>query len=431
MRISFDIAPAVSIPKHLRGAYGALRILLWAAFAALLAYGAVKILFPNEYGYFDFTQYYGPDNTLILPRLSDGEITRGPVPEVESMIFNAIARGEFEELSFAIRAEEGDPAGTLEMVRTYRAMLFPEGDPAVLPDGTLAANDGEFYFVSDEALREIPEPLLDTFGFSRGKFLEISDRETALHGRGEPIGVDEYWTGGALFTDGEEFFQIREGRLDPFVSERAYLSRHRRQDARILDPRRDVPVADILKPIGFLDGTLLSYGGGVYAVEGEFVRPIDSPESFLAKGYAWEDVVEATEEEFSAYERGDIYGIERSHSSGTVFVDEDSNRHFLIDNGVRREIFGEHILDAYESIPAIPASADPERLECDIAPGRWGWYGCKRDIAGFGSGAEYQFFFTPKEDTELKEMKTVLVRGASWESFRTFLSDAKNRLLRK
>jgi len=424
-----DFTPHVRIERQCLRLYRMLRVLLWVAFAVFITYAFVKVVFPNHYGYFDFTQYYGSENTIYNPRLESGEITRGPVDAQGGMIFNVIARGEFERVQWSVRPENTEKVagGTLSMIRTYRAMLYEMGDPVELRDGSLVSFDSRYFLVSDGKLREIIPGDLEGLGFTAEQFTVIHEEEYLLHEEGKPVGGDEYWTEKGLFTDGEGLYlQVREGRLDEFSSERSYLSQYRKEDARIMN--RVLPDQDIVKTIGFSDGMLIGYGDGVFATEGEFIRPIDSPESFLSKGYEWDMVVPVTKEEFSAYERGDIYTLQRPHVNGAVFRDDETGQMFLVEEGVRREIVGDHIQRQYEAVPAVTADADPEVVTCRVERKVIGGYGCKMEVEGVGSSSEYQFQYQPTDDLILEEMKIMLVRGKDMESFRVFMAEVRSRI---
>ena len=317
----FDIARGMSIPQKYEKWYIGGRIFIYALFFAFLGYAVVKVMFPNHYSYFDFGQYHARGNTLIEPRLENGEITRGPIEKGQSLVFNTVARGEFQEVRWLVRKTSSSQnlEGFLQMERVYRAMLYPEGEPVKFRNGTLLSYDGKYYIISESKLRNIPENLLAPLLFtSPEQFMEITEEEFSLHTLGDPVGVDEYWIEGGLYRRDDEVYQFREGEFYRFISEDAFRSWYRDEDAR----ETDEPVGDLetMKTLGFAPGVLIEYKNGVYAIEGEFVRPIDSPESFLSKGYEWEDIIQVEAEEFSAYTRGDIYSLQRPHINGTVFL---------------------------------------------------------------------------------------------------------------
>jgi hypothetical protein len=428
----FDIAKEVEIPQKQQMWYVIGRISVYALFLVFLGYAFVKVVFPSHYSYFDFGQYHARGNTLIEPRLENGDITRGPVKAGQSLVFNTVARGEFQKVEWLVRKTRESQAldGTLEMKRSYRAMLYPEGEPVIFREGTLLFYDGKYYIISQKTIRNIPENLLAPLRFtSPEQFMEIAEEEFVLHTLGEPVEADEYWIEGGLYRRDDEVYQLRGGELYRFISEDAFRSWYRDEDAR----ETDEAVGDLetMKSIGFAPGVLIEYKNGVYAIEGEFIRPIDSPESFLSKGYDWEDIIRVESEEFSAYTQGDIYTLQRPHINGTVFYDEEKEEYYLVDNQTRRPIRGEHIQSQYKNIPEISVNFDSSLVECQLEKKFNRKYQCIIDIAGVGSGAEYQFTFTPSQDVILEEMDLILIRGINTESLGIFLTDVKNRLVKR
>jgi len=428
----YDFTKEIEISKKDQKWYILGRFVLYLLFLVFVAYAFVKIVFPNHYGYFDFTQYYGAENTLLAPRLSNGEITRGPIPQEEVLIFNTVARGEFEKFRWVGKKAKASPelSGEMTLVQAYRAMLYPEGSSVLLREGSLVSYDGVSYIVSREKLRAIPSAYFSQLGFSQEQFTPLSEEEFLLHEKGDDVGEDEYWIEGSLFRIDDDFYQVREGRIDSFVSARAYLSQYQEKDARMLN--RIAPDSDISQSIGFSSGMLLGYEDGVYVSEGAFLRPITSPEAFLSKGYEWDWVIPITQEEFSAYDRGEIYTEQRPHSSGTLFYDKERNLYFIIDSDKKRMLKGDVIQDQYQSVSKIQVDSEPQGTSCVIQKSLWGTFTCEGTLyRNTGSGAEYQFSYTPKSDVSIEEMKTLLIRGVNESSFRVFLTDVRSRILRR
>lgn len=81
----------------------------------------------------------------------------------------------------------------------------------------------------------------------------------------------------------------------------------------------------------FVDGTLVSNGNSIYVISGTQVFPIDSPETFMALGYRWEDVVPIDSDQFSNYTKGDLLTIYSAHPDGTVFQTEDGRLYVIKD----------------------------------------------------------------------------------------------------
>jgi len=82
----------------------------------------------------------------------------------------------------------------------------------------------------------------------------------------------------------------------------------------------------------FGDGSLVSYGNSIYVVNNNQVMPIDSSETFLALGYAWENVLSIDADLFSAYTKGSLLTLYSAHPNGTVFQ-TDTDKKYIIRNG--------------------------------------------------------------------------------------------------
>lgn len=330
----------------------------------------VKTVFPNGGGYFDFRSYGSGKNTIADPRLADGTaVAKGALKKGETMRMNVSSSGDFStaEIVFHGNAEDADRIGEMTVVRAYRAYVYPEGDAvSCARSETIASTD-------------------------------------------------------------EGFFALRDGEWIPFVSDRAFHSRFRDEDATVITSEQfsRYPVSE--SRIGFLDGTVVSYGDSAYVVEGETLRPIDSIDTFLSKGYAWSDVVAMTGEEFGMYTRGKLYTKREPHPNGTVFSEEGTGKLFLIDGGKKREIPAT-CASRFASIRAIPASV-ADLGSCTMRRG-WFSFGCSVDWknAQRGTGAEYELTYAAKSGVTLRDAEVVFTREKNAHNFGLFLTDIVDKL---
>lgn len=415
--------------------------LLWTlriVFALLFLVGIVwvlmKTIFPNGGGFFDFTSYGSGKNTLADPRYNDeSPIEKGILNEGDLMTVNASALGDFLEakISFEGRDIPSGELGTLSLLQSYRAYFYPLGDPVVCPrEGSLLATKvGAYMIVSGGALRPFLSEAdvvrrgyqLEQFAIFQNKFLIGCPRE-------EPIVVPEERVEGMIVRNDEGFFQFQSGEWVSFISESAFHSRYRDSDTLFISQEdfSNTPVGE--KSIGYLDGVLVSYGESVYAVEGETLRPIDSEDTFISKGYRWEDIIPLNGEEFGMYTRGKLYTKRQPHPNGTLFLDEMGEDIYLVENGKKRKIISPEIQLQFS--PVHPIQGGIANLgECNVIAEIFS-FGCvvrwtEKDL---GVGAEYQISYKADSAVQLTSMRVDFFREKNMRNAQIFMRDTLGKL---
>lgn len=423
-----------NLSREARRWYFAGRVLLYAFFIAFVGWILVKTIFPDGGGEYDFAIYGANKNTLSDPVFSDGSAAEdGTARAGQAMIFGASAHGDFSRADvefFGDFSQESESIGTLSLVRAYQAYLYPEGDPIVCPrDGSLVKVDGEYGMASGGQLRFFASVSdAERAGYELRQFQEFSADAVSACRRGEALAESEDALQDMITTVDGQYFQFIDGEWHAFASERAFLSRYRKEDA--LPIAQEVfdryPIAE--EKVGFLSGMLVSYGESVYVVEGDTLRGVADPETFVTKGYAWEDVLPLTDEEFGAYVIGDYYSRKRTHASGTVFVAEGSGEMFVVDGGTKRRIANAQLEAQYGAVHAI--SANVTELGTCVFRGAWSSQRCEIawDGKAGGIGSEYRFQFKADENVKLSEMRAAFVREKSRANFNSFAAEILARL---
>ncbi len=105
------------------------------------------------------------------------------------------------------------------------------------------------------------------------------------------------------------------------------------------------------------DGSLVSYGGTIYAISGNQILPVDSPETFLALGYDWETVIPVDGGLYSSYEKGPALAIHSAHPDGTVFL-SDSQAYYLVKDGRKYPL-----AENFQHLPVVPVLVSERSLE--------------------------------------------------------------------
>ncbi|NCU41310.1 MAG: hypothetical protein EOM19_01130 [Candidatus Moranbacteria bacterium] len=426
----FDFTPDIKISKKYRKWYSFGRLFLYGGFFLFGTFVFSKIVFPDHYDFFDFEQYYGKNNTVINPRLEDGENVLEKLSPNEKMIFNVVVRGDFDSLLWEIKTKnttllEGD----LFVTRAYRAMLYPQGEKIGFREGSLLRYKERLFIILKGMIYEIDQNTREALSFDTNNFMEITQEEFSLYKEVSFLPSDTFWIEGSLFsTEDGEYYQVEGGALHSFVSENAYLASYRKEDARFLPKERVNIPREEQKKKGFPDGTLLSYKDGVFIVEEGFLRGVDTAETFLSKGYDWDMLFPVTEEEVSPYEISGLFSLRSPHVQGTVFSDKENNISYFVDKGKLREIVGEHIAKQYQSGGRVFVDFQVEKKTCSLSKVGKKKYECFLPLGSKEEGFEYEFTFVPKNETSLKEMGVTFSMKKNWDHTKLFLSDIKNRL---
>ncbi len=429
-----DFTPTIILDAKWKRFYLFGRIFLILLFLATIIFLTLNIVFPNTKFYFNFRNYSSSKNTISAPRYeNEMPAKNGVTNEKEPIIFNATAFGSFSKVSIALKpAPNSDQnfSGIISVLHSYRAFLYAEDAPIGWRDGSLLRANKEYYLVSEKKLRKFSSfEDISPSGFSLEQFHPVSETIIQQFPAGENIDakkIKEKLPEGLIIKIEKNYYQLSGEELVPFVSQRAYLSRFRPEDALEKTAEIFQKYKISKKRIGFLDGTVLSYGESVYVAEGNNLRPIDSPETFLAKGYIWEDVIPLTGEEFGIYARGQLYTYKQPHPNGTVFEDKNNGRFFLIDNGKRKEILPE-VLYQFKFIRPIPTETAIWG-ECELKNNRCAieWNGEEKD-----SSAEYQFTYYPSAPETIGEIKIKFIRDINSKNWLNFLKETKQKFLNK
>lgn len=428
--MSLEIAPHIVIPPGYRIVYRVGRFVLYSIFLFLSGLLFMKVVFPDIYATFDFSRYDHPKNSIIEPKIRESQEQSDGILQKNQVLIGAItAEGDFKNIYADFSSlDEREIQGEFSLVRMYRAMTYPDGPSAIFFDGTLLLYENNHYIISKELARFIPKDTLEALDFSEEQFLPVGKEEFLLHPLGDPIQKDEYWIEGSLFFRDGTYYQITEGRADYFVSKNAFLSKY--DEKYVRRTNRDFPDHEISEVVGFADGVLMDYQGGVYVSSEGKARPIDSPQSFLSKGYTWEDVIPVTEEEFLAYAQGETYNARRVHVDGTVFVDTTSEETFFVENGKKRRISGDNIYSQFKNLPLVVIDAHPETVRCIVQEDVIG-YGCVLQAPHDGRGVEYQFSFIPSSNGALSSMSLVFDKEINKENLSMFLSNLRSRIMKR
>lgn len=355
-------------------------------------------------------------------------------------IFSAYSKDNFSLANFRITTAKNQPDLTSKKIslrKTYSAFAYPLSEKkAIFPDRTLLKNSDQFFLVSGGKLRKFSsQKILAFLGYLENNFQEVSMEEISYLEKGEEITDTKNYPNNSLFLINDTYYEFSNNILHSFASEKTFFSHCEKNQAILKDEEfLEKYSVDHDNPIGFANGTLLSFDIGVFLVEDGKVIPFNNPETFLTLGYNWNDIIPANEEEIGLYQRDKVFSISRPHPSGTVFLDQDNGQYYLISGKNKHEIQGENIQRVYLKRKPILANGKSLNfnLSCTLEKKLWPFnsYGCQLPVADLAKifGKDYQFKINPSGNLDISQVNIIFSREINWLNMRDILSDIKQRL---
>lgn len=401
------------------------RYLLFAVLLVAILFLALNFLFPSERFYLDATDPGRKSNTIA-----------GLEKKENYTQFYATTQGSFSEVRINIESEEKFPENPEVKVRNgYRAFFYPEGDPMGWRNGTLLQSNGKYFIVSDGKLREFSsESVLANLGFQKDSFRNIPKADLQYNFEGEKI-IQNY----PEFTNfkiEEIYYQLRNEKLHPFISEKAFLTQYTKNSA--IEKQADFfkEYEESEKFLGFIDGTLLTFGGSVFLISEDKIYPIDDPVTFELSGYGWNDLLPATSEEMSIYEKQDTFDINAVHPEGTVIFAKDNKKYYYIQDKTKREIPTKNIKENYSNGSIITAEEKSLNMKenCNLSDSALSYgynYNCEIFIDELDdlAGKDWQFKLSPQ--VNMDEIHLTFSRKINTYNFLDALGDVKNNIMLK
>jgi hypothetical protein len=362
----WDFTPEIILEDREQKIYRVLRpaFFVLALFAGL--YVATLILFPSQYFTFDFLNPNSTKNTLLSPRTENGsQLDHGRFPEQKSVIFSAPVTEKYSSaiISFTLSPKSAPfSAGKVSLKKAYQAFFYPEGEPLGLKNAS-------------------------------------------------------------LFEVGDNKYLLDEGVLRPFLSDEAYLSQFDQSQLISKDVSflKTYPVSE--QKIGFADGTLISSPDSIFIVNDGKILPIDSTLTFLANGFHWEDVIRASSDELSFYEKGKLFTLNTPHPNGIVFFATDEKRWFMVKDGQKLPLPSEKIMRSWTK--QIPVDVTLQSLDitsgCELQKNIWPLrtYSCRIDLTNLQNlpGKDFQFETIAASEIKVDSISAQFIRDMNYDNF--------------
>jgi DNA mismatch repair ATPase MutL len=415
-----------------RKRYNVLRILLLCIFLFIIANLVYVVLFPSlTFNYF-FRLENALKNTVSSPRSSNqNSIAEGKTAD-KKLLFDTALTGNFSDatINFTLEKDSAKPeSAKLKVRRSYQAFFYPLGNPIGFKEGTLLT-DGEGYFQISDGVRRPFTSLqaAQNLGFTKSMFVSVTQEELQLNPGGEMI---TNYANGTLFKIGNEFYQLNNETLYQFVSNNAFLSRYEDNQAIVKDANFLNNFNLSQDQLGFADGTIVSLGNSIFILSEGRSYPVDTPETFQALGYSWEDVIPASSEEVGIYKKQKVMTQATPHVSGTIFLDQKDDKYYIVRNNQKLPLIGNRLIQNYlHSHPIIADSRGLEKVStCDLKKNTLVLrsYSCDIALENLSDlkGNDYQFAADFDTNIRIEQLDVMFHTAPKLENARQTLSQIK------
>lgn len=226
----------------------------------------------------------GPGGAVFV--IKNGQRRYIPSP----LIFEA--RYRWESL---INVSEGD-------LNTY-----PQGENEFYPDGLLISSATGVYMMQNNVRQPITSPeIFESYGLNWGQVRRATDFELSIIPVSGAFNTVKTYREGSLVGahSGAIYRVANDGTLRYISSPNIFNSQGFSWQSVVRLPDRVVNQYNRAGRIGFVNGALISYNGGVYLIENGLKRPIPSPAVFNARGFRWNNVIAVSEDEFNSNTMG-------------------------------------------------------------------------------------------------------------------------------
>ncbi|MCX6761331.1 MAG: hypothetical protein NTY33_00580 [Candidatus Moranbacteria bacterium] len=424
-----DLTKEIKLDEKNSRRYRRLQAFFYAFCFVAATYVAYFIFFPTQEFNFSFLMLTSNKGNALNPRDVKGTlITDGKFPTGQHAYFDASLVGSFSKikLSFTPNRQSLSPENShIDLRKSYRAFLYPEGQPIGFKDGTLIKNQNGSYLVSDGKLRKFASSTIaDALGFPKEAFLAIdSDADLKYNPSGDDITDTKNYPADSIFKINENYYLLAtDGALEKFISAGAFHSQY--DESLVISKTADFlnsyPVAK--DPLGFADGSLVSYGSSAYIVSKNKIYPIGDPDIFVNQGYSWDDIITISGDEFSLYAKEKLFTLTSIHPDGTIFLTSDSHRWYQIENGQKHELPSQAIAQSW--LKKNPISVSAKSLEilgsCDLKKEFFGNYFCliPLDDTKDSAGKYYEFTLAPKDNLKIDNLNLLYEKNMTMQNLK-------------
>ncbi|MDD5396429.1 MAG: hypothetical protein PHW24_00015 [Candidatus Moranbacteria bacterium] len=437
----FDLTKQIRLSTELQKKYQLARAVLHVVFVVSALFIAYRILFPIIPMDFSIANPSSNKNTLVFPRLGQaGEFPKkGLLPKGSSLFFNANPTGQFSSAVVNLTFDKNGQnleGTTVKINKSYQAFFFPTGEPVGFKDGTLLTTEnGAYYIVSNGLLRKFANTdIILQLGFPKSAFMLVSQDDLKYNKPGNDVADTLSYPENSLFAIGDNYYELKNGKLLPFISTQAFLSQYPQTAAiaKNSDFFAQYPASET--SLGFADGTLGSAADSVYILSEGKSYPVASANSFNVMGLNWNDIIPLDQNELSIYDKQKQFTVDDPHPNGIIFKDQKTNELFIIKDGKKLPVPNETILKTYSKQRPIIASLDDSKLEasCTLKKKLFSDnnYACQTSLENLMAavGNDYQINVAFPNGATITNLNATFSTPFNWESMRNSLSKIKTAI---
>jgi len=184
---------------------------------------------------------------------------------------------------------------------------YTRGENEFYPDGLLISSATGVYIMQNNVRQPITSPeVFESYGLNWGQVRRATDFELSIIPVSGAFNTVKTYREGSLIgaNSGSIYRVASNGVLQYIPSPNIFTSQGFSWQSIIRLPDKVVNQYTKSGRVGFGNGALISYGGGVYLIENGLKRPIPSPAVFNARGFRWNNVIAVSQEEFDSNEMG-------------------------------------------------------------------------------------------------------------------------------
>lgn len=184
---------------------------------------------------------------------------------------------------------------------------YPRGENEFYPDGLLISSATGVYMMQNNVRQPITSPeVFESYGLNWGQVRRATDFELSIIPVSGAFNTVKTYREGSLIgaQSGAVYRVASNGVLQYIPSPNIFTSQGYSWDTIVRLPDRVVNQYTKSGRVGFGNGALISYGGGVFLIENGLKRGVPSPAIFNARGFRWSNVIAVSEDEFNTNAMG-------------------------------------------------------------------------------------------------------------------------------
>lgn len=436
----FDLTREATLPEKEYKLYKNLQTFLYIVAFLLAVTMAYRIIFDSQKFYSSLLNLDSNKNTLSLLHYenTDALITNGNIPAESALYFDAVPMGTFSRAVITFPQDNQSreiTTGEITVRKSHQAFLYPEGRLLGFKDGTLLKNRTAYYMISKGELRKFESSAVSALGYPLDAFIEVTAEELQYAPIGQSIESAGDYPDSSLFRIEGDYYILQNLQLKKFTSEQSFLSQYKSTQAIQKDQTFFTKYALADDVVGFSDGSLVSFGDSIYIISSGKYFPINNPETFIGKGYNWDDVIPASSDEIALYEKAALFTIRRDHPNGTIFKTVENGQYFIINNLEKQFLPSQSIVDSWSKrSPVLVSEKSLTTIDqCKITRNYFGSYSCEIQIDNLQNfiGVNYEFSIKLNEDTTIEELNVSFEKDINSTNLELFFRDIYNKIKNK